>query len=158
MVAVRRDAVRVDRAHVCHSGCPGRMDANSDDEARDAWTHHQVELEVGLVSMLAGRKSYAAAFRPRWWWLCSEQAAPYRADPSEFEPPSDVAGESDPEMPPWAAATLRRRKGRKLGQLRYLARQGLLERWEELAILVRGGPRAKVLREELDERERRADG
>jgi hypothetical protein len=104
--------------------------------------------------MLAGRKRYAVAYRPRWWWLCSAEAEPYRTNPAEFEEPGDFTT-STVELEAWARASINRRQVEDVGRLRYLARQGLLERWEEQHILGRGGVRARALTEELARKGRR---
>jgi hypothetical protein len=130
------------------------MDANTDDQARDAYAHHQATLEAVLLGMLAGRKRYAVAYRPRWWWLCSPDAESYRANPAEFEDPRDI-NPTTVALEPGVRDSLHRRQVELVGRVHYLARQGLLERWEELHIVTRGGVRARALTEELARRERR---
>ena len=45
--------------------------------------------------------------------------------------------------------SLQRRQVEATGRLRFLARHGLLEPWEERHLLSRGGVRARALTEEL---------
>ena len=91
--------------------------------------------------MLAARKVYAAAYRPRWWWLLSPDAEAYRADP--------VAVRSGRPTPDPARSTRGRRGCRQTSPAAAVERLGpgcgswrprdSLEPWEELAILARGG-------------------
>jgi hypothetical protein len=148
MAAVRRDAYTAGLGHTCGPGCPGRGEAVNDQQAATAYAHHQAALEEGLLRMLASRKTYAAAYRPRWWWLCAVDAEPYRVNPGEFEDPRDFTT-SAVQLERWMRESMNRRQVEATGRLRFLARAGLLQRWEELRILTRGGIRAKALTEEL---------
>jgi hypothetical protein len=151
MVAERRDTWTTDLPHDCHAGCPKRGEASTDDQARDSFAHHPVELEATLAQMLAGRKSYAARFRPHWWWLCSPDAQLYRDNPSAFEDPRDTTP-SSVKLEPWVKESIDRRRVEEVGRVRFLTRQGLLEQWEEQVILGRGGVHAKAVKEELARR------
>jgi hypothetical protein len=148
MVAVRRDAFTLGPPHVCGRGCPGKGEAFSDTQAKEAYQHHREELEQGLGRMLAARRVWATSFRPRWWWLLAPDAEPYRADSGEFEDPGDFAT-STVELEGWVRESIRRRQIEEVGRLRFLARHGLLEPWEEEQVLSRGGIRAKALKQEL---------
>jgi hypothetical protein len=150
-MAARKDAPTYRPLHLCGPGCPGRGEAMNDQQARTGYEHHRPELEAQLARMLAGRKVYAARFRPRWWWLLSLDAEPYRADPASFEDPRDFTT-SSVELEPGIAESIHRRQVEETGRLRFLARQGFLEPWEEQLLLSRGGVAARAVKEELARR------
>jgi hypothetical protein len=151
MAATRRDALTHGAPHLCAPGCPRKGEARTDDQAREAYEHHREELQALLVRMLAGRKVYAARFRPRWWWLLAPEAEPYRTNPAAFEDPRDFTT-SSVELEPWIAESIHRRQVEETGRLRFLARHGLLELWEEQLLLSRGGVAARAVAEELPKR------
>jgi hypothetical protein len=155
MPAKRRDAYIAGPAHVCHQGCPSKGEAFNDDQAREAYEHHRPELEGVLVRMLAGRKRYAVAWRPRWWWLCAEDAEPYRANPGEYEDPGDLPAPSVVQLELGVRESIDNRTVEQVGRLRFLARHDLPEPWEIAAILSRGGTTARALKEELARKGRR---
>jgi hypothetical protein len=154
MAAVRRDTPRPGGAHTCGPGCPGRGEARSDIQAREGYRHHREQLETQLARMMAARKVYSVAVRPRWWWLCAEEAAPYRADPHRYEDPGDFTASTVP-IEAWMRESIRARQVEATGRVRFLARQGLLQPWEELRIHSGGGVRARALAQELERRDRR---
>jgi hypothetical protein len=150
MPAIRQDAFTV-VSHTCVPGCPGQGEAATDPQARVSYEFHQEELEAQLARMLASRRLYSASFRPRWWWVCAPKAAEYRADPAAFEDPVDFTVSSVP-MELWIKKSLNRRQIEATGRLRFLARQGLLQPWEEQLLLSRGGVGAQAVKDELAKR------
>jgi hypothetical protein len=151
MAATRRDALAYGAPHLCGPGCPGKGEARTDQQASESYEQHGPELEAQLARMLAARKVYAARFRPRWWWLVSPDAEPYRANPAAFEDPRDFTT-SSVELEPWIVESIHCRQVEETGRLRFLARHGLLEPWEEQLLLSRGGVAAQAVAEELPRR------
>jgi hypothetical protein len=145
--------------HVHGRGCPGKGVALTDAQFEESYRYHREQFEAQLVHQLAARKRYNAGRRPGWWWRFSDQAAAYRANPEGFENVLDYSVSSVTVPEAWMRAGIARRRIKQLGQLRYLARQGLLQPWEAEHIIQRGeseagkatlfGVEARVVREAL---------
>jgi hypothetical protein len=127
--------------HLHGRGCPGKGPALTDRQVAESYKYHREELEAQLTGIIAtGRPQ---GWRPEWWWQHSEQAAPYRDDPAQFERQDDyTVSDTVPEA--WMRAGIKARRVAQLGKLRFLAGAGLLSDAEVRRILNAGDTAAAM--------------